>query len=240
MIGEVIPSIINNQYSILNKSYIEGFNADKINQELQNILKPIALKGKFFWLMKRAKNLGRIAETIITEDGRNMLLRLKEDKDTLEKLMELFQVKERYKTTTYFPFDTKQDKSISHHLNQSFYGFFQSEVEGYSQLKIDNKAWKSEMSEKIGGANMDDYEECVFTGKFPKIQNLLFSDLGSELPVNKTVNGVQSMDYNFAFYIPLFQWLMPEAFHKNIKDMNESDLRKLHIRKIKEFISGKI
>jgi hypothetical protein len=176
----------------------------------------------------------------MTDDGRNVLQRLKDDKELLEDLLELFKVKDRYKSRTYSPINTKEDKPLTHKLNPSYFGFFQQEVESYSQLQTDQRAWKTEASSKLGGINLDNYEKDILEGKSPGLQRLLFSNLGEELPIIKTVNDIQSLDYNLAFYIPFFKWLMPETFPNSIKDMSEPDLRKLHIRKIKDFITGKI
>lgn len=169
-----------------------------------------------------------------------MLLRIKEDKSLLDSLLVLFSSKEDYKTATYSPFNTKTTKAISHGLNQSFFGAFQEEVESYSKLQREKQKWIENADPDQRKMAPENMETNLLSGYFPEFQELLFSDLGKEIPVKKMANGRWSLDYNLALYIPIFKLIMPEVFSACAPKMSESDLRKYHIRKIKDFTQGKV
>ncbi len=236
----LIPAIINDPYCTLPAAEISSFNSDKFTGTLKFALAPIILKGKCFWLLKTMKNFSTIANSIITEDGRSMLVRIKEDRNLLEALLQLFNGKENYKTANYSPFDTKANKPISHNLNQSFYGAFQEEVENFSKLQEEKKQWIESIDSIGRQLKPENIEENLLSGCFPQFQELLFSNLGEEIPVKKMANGRWSLAYNLALYIPIFKWLMPDVFMDRVPHMNASDLRKYHIRKIRDFTQGKI
>lgn len=240
MLDYFIPTIINDPYCSLPATEILSFNSDKMTRKLKATLAPIILMGNGFWLMKRMKNFSTIADSVITEDGRSILVRIKEDKNLLESLLQLFNSKENYKTANYSPLNTKANKPISHNLNQSYYGLFQEEVDSFSKLQEEKKQWIESLDVSHKKMAPDNMEENLLSGCFPQFQELLFSDLGEEIPVKKIANGRWSLDYNLALYIPIFKWLMPDVFKDRIPHMNESDLRKYHIRKIRDFTQGKI
>lgn len=238
-ISSIIPSIINDKYCTLSKNEIEDFNNDQITSKLREVILPIFLVSKNFWFIKKAKNFSAIADKIITDDGRPMLKRLQEDRSLLKTFLTLSSQKSDYSKAVYSPVNTHRTKPIIHELNQSFYHLIKDEVKEFSRL-MDNK---SEFAKNLGNLELEKIfmqsEEQLLSGIFPKMQQLLFSDLGSELPIRKLIAGKVQRDYNLQFYIPFFKWMMPNRFVE-YRRLEPSEIRKQHIRGIKDFIAGKI
>lgn len=242
LIPDLIESISADEYFVLKtQNHFDTQLIEKAKQLFEAIKKQLELLGCMFWLIKKAKNFSMIADKIITDDGRSMLQRLKEDRALLESLLVLFKKREHYKSATYSPTNTKKDKPLSHKLNQSFFGTFAPEVENYSKLLEENKSWEDSMdSTQAGFIGAEGMVENLLSGKFSLMQQLFFSNLGGELPIRKIVNGVDSIDYKLEFYIPIFKWMMPDIFRDKVGKLDAPNLRKYHLRKIKNFIAGKI
>lgn len=244
ILPESIERILTDKYSV----FVENDFGNEYMIQLKEKMKVMTVAsftvlGGIVFLLKQVKHAIAIAETIKMEDGRSFLQTIKEDKELLEILVSLIRKKSDYVKGMFSPQDTSENKPLTYALNNSFFNFAEPEVRKYEQILSDNNVWQQETKQKFVFLEDIDLARAIcalYDKDLREWQKALLRTLGDELPVKKIVRGVESKDYKLSFYIPLFKWFDPNLFPESIPHLTPPNVRKRHIRKIKELIEGKI
>lgn len=244
LLHSVFPKVLKDSHCTANEREINLFNDGVVSGKMKEHLTYILMESKFFWLIKRCRNVSMISKQIITDNKLCIHARSAENQDMLKKLTEILYGGTDYSTVVYYPKDTSKNRTIAHKAGNSFFQLLEKEVKNFESARKEG----FEAFEKIKDEQADpewsklDYSEIengILNGVFPGFQKLFFKNLGNNLPIEKCVRGKRSNDYNLAFYVPVFKYLIPDSFALNPK-LSSSDQRRLHIRRIKNFIAGKI
>jgi hypothetical protein len=232
--------IYSNKYSILlpedetecdNKTIAEF---QKYFNECKKLL--FRINWKLLFEIKNLINVFDIAKKLKTTDGRSQFQRIKEDTAHFKTSYMYINRSSDFVKGTYSPRNTTIDNPIIFELNKSYIESIKPAGEKFQLMLNEYNKWLEEHKPILEFFQEIDLKRLSIEfddSEIKKTIKLIFAGLEESIPVKKIVNGKISNDYRLALLIPVFKYILPEIFH-------DSNSKKDNVRKIKDFLSGKI
>lgn len=217
--------------------------------ELQDILLlTIKVELALFLVIKAQYNLVESAKRIMLKPNYSLFQGLMEDRNLIEMYSHLFGERKSYVTSSYYSTNSKEKKPIIGSLTTRFYDSIEPAAKNHDNLLSKQREMEKKLQvqfEKSGHEADQIFKDSklnsfLLEDGIKKFQKILFHDFAKNIPIGDYFKETKNYNEKLLMYLPVFQWMLPHIFTKQAPGQNASELRKQHLRRIKDFLSGKI
>lgn len=201
-----------------------------------------------FLVIKAQYNCVEIAKRIMLKPDYSLFQGLLEDRDLIETYSRLHSERKSYVTGTYHSTNSTEKRTIAHSLTTRFYDSIELDAKNHDALLNEQRRMEEKLQaqfEEAGYQGNQIFEgsklnSFLFEDDIKKLQKILFFNFAKNIPIGKDLSDMENYNERLLIYLPAFQWFLPNIFTKEVPGQNASDLRKQHLRRIKDFLAGKI